>query len=343
MNIPKATCGKAPIHEPGTLAVMTRYAFTPEMLEQYFDRIAIPKTRRVHDVSNLTDLEQMDYLKLILKHHLVRIPFENLVQHYSWHRVIDVAPLHIFRKVVDQPGRGGYCMEANNFLHSALYSLGFDCYLGAGRVWNAPESRWTGWSHLVNLVTIAGSKYLCDVGFGSNEPTVPILLRHEETAQQIGSARSKLVYQRLDQYLSDSKAWVYMFRTDDNADWMALYCFTETEILPSDIAGLNYSPWLSPYIHFTQKVVCVRQTTEREVDDPGLASGEAIDQGELDGSLIIDHDKFKWRRHGETVLSRDLASEEDRLDVLRRYFGIDLDIEDQQAIVGTVAAIAPKH
>ena len=234
-------------------------------------------------------------------------------------------------------------METNSFLHTALYSLGFDCYLSAGRVWIAPDSRWTGWSHLVNLVTIAGSKYLCDVGFGSNEPVVPILLRHEEIASQIAPASSKLVYQQLEQYLSDSKVWVYMHRPDDNAEWTSLYCFTETEILPSDIPGLNYSPWLSPHIHFTQKVVCVRQTTDKEGDEPGLAKEETIDGGELDGSLILDSDKFKWRRHGKTVLSRDLNSEEDRLEVLKRYFGMDLDVEDRQAIIGTVAAIPPKH
>lgn len=130
-----------------------------------------------------------------------------------------------------------------------------------------------------------------------------------------------------------------MFRPNGDAEWTPTYCFTETEILPTDIPALNYSPWLSPRIHFTQKVVCVRQTTDREVDEPGLSSEEAISDGFIDGSLIIDHDKLKWRRNGKTVLSKEFKSDEDRVEALKKYFGIELDVEDREAILGTIAAI----
>lgn len=320
-----------------------RFRYSQDQLEQYFDRLAIPKSKRVYNVTTLNNDDQMQYLKTILKHHVVRIPFENLVQHYSWHRVIDVSPLHLFRKVTGQPGRGGYCMELNQLLHVLLYSLGFSCYMAAGRVWIGPEQKWTGWSHLVNIVTVGGLKYLCDVGFGSNEPLSPLQLIDGANSQHVPPAESKLVYQRLEQNLSDSKLWVHMFRPNRESEWTTVYCFTETEILPTDIPGLNYAPWLNPRIIFTQKVVSVRQTTDKEVDEPGMASEEAIDTGSIDGTLIIDHDSFKWRRRGETVLSRQFQLDDERLEALKKYFGIELDVEDREAILGTTAAIPSKE
>lgn len=281
----------------------------------------------------------MLYLKTILKHHLVRVPFENLTQHYSWHRVIHTSPLHLFRKVTNQPGRGGYCMEANWLLHVLLYSLDFNCYIASGRVWIAAEQKWTGWTHLVNLVIIEGNKYLCDVGCGSNEPTQPIQLVDGNVVEHIPPAQSKLVFQKLDQNLSDTKVWIYMFKHNQDADWTPLYCFTETEIFPNDIPALNYSPWLSPKIHFTQRVVCVRQATDKEQDPPGQASEEAIDTGTIDGTLIIDHDKFKWRRNGKTVKETTFSSDDQRVEAFKMYFGIELDSEDREAILGTSAAV----
>ena len=320
-----------------------RYKYSQEHLATYFDRIALPRGKRIFNVSNLSDNEQLEYLKTLIKHQLVRIPFENLVQHYSWHRVIDVSPLHVFRKVMNNPGRGGYCMEANSLLHTLLYSLGFNCYIAAGRVWIGPQQKWTGWTHLVNLVTIGGVKYLCDVGFGSNEPIVPVPLQVDEIVQQITPAESKLVHETIGQNISDTKLWMHMFRTDPDAEWTPTYCFTETEILPTDIPELNFSPWLSRTIHFTQKVVVVRHTTNKEGDKPGLASEQSIDDGEIDGTLIIDHDKFKWRRNGKTIFSTEFNSDEERVDALRKYWGIELDVEDREAIFGTVGMVATKE
>lgn len=316
----------------------SRFTYSSGQLEQYFDRVALPRSRRTFSVANLNDDEKLSYLRTLLKHHQVRIPFENLVQHYSWHRVIDVKPLHLFRKVINNPGRGGYCMEANTLFHHVLLSLGFDCYIAAGRVWS-PAGQWTGWTHLVNLVMIGGIKYFCDVAFGTAEPTVPIPLRHGEIQSQIVPAESRVVFESLPGYLSDSKLWLYQIRYDSQSEWKQVYCFTEMELLPTDIPEMNYSPWLSRYIHFTQRIVCARFTVSGEQDGDGLPAEGTIEAGDIDGTLSIDHDKLTWRRHGKRVLQLEFKSEEDRIQALKKYWGIELDIEDQEAIVGSVAAI----
>ena len=300
-----------------------RFTFSHEQLDQYFDRIALPQPKRIFNVSSLGADEQLLYLTALLKHQLARIPFENLTQHYSGHRVVDVKPLHIFRKVIDHPGWGGYCMEANSLLHHLLLSLGFDCYIAAGRVWT-PAEKWTGWTHLVNLVTIGDTKYLCDSGFGTNEPIVPIPLQHNAQRVQVWPAESKLVHESLPQYLSDCKLWICQFRARPQAEWSQAYCFSETELLPQDVIDMNYSPWLNRAIHFTQQITCVRYTIDGEEEDGpnGLPTGDLIDSGVIHGTLTISHDKLKWRRVGRDVLDANFESEEDRINALKQYWGI---------------------
>lgn len=323
---------------------MERYTFSMTQLEQYFDRIALPKTQRTLAVSTLDSENKLAYLTTLLKHHIVRIPFENLVQHYSWHRVIDIHPLHLHRKIISQPGRGGYCLEANTLFHNVLRALGFHCYLAAGRVWE-PHGSWTGWSHVINIVMLDGKKYLCDVGFGPKEPLRPMLLVDGETSKHISPAEVRLVYQTLPQNLSDAKLWVYQWRPDANKDWMMTYCFSEMELLPGDLEGLNYAPWIGRASHFTQKVICVRYSLSNESDDEvdGLPVEVSIAQSEIDGSLIVNQDNFKWRRHGEDIIDRDFKDEDDRVETLRKYFGIELDFEDRRAITGSVSALKSKR
>ena len=321
------------------MATAERFTLSKEQLDQYFDRIALPQSRRLFEVSTLGDEAKLAFLSLLIKHQIIRVPFENLTQHYSWHRVIDVKPLHLFRKVVGQPGRGGYCMELNSLFHVVILSLGFRCYTAPARVWKSSKDGWTGWSHLVNLVTIGDDRYLCDVGFGPNEPIAPMPLNHQQIMPHVAPAETRLVYETLPQQLSDCKVWILQLRTDSEAGWIPMYSFAELEVMPTDIEGLNYAPWLSRTVHFTQKVTCVRFTTYTEVGGQGMANEEEIERGDIDGALIIDQDRIKWRRHGKNQLDTELKSEDERVDALRRYWGIDLDEEDREAIQGTVSAL----
>lgn len=200
---------------------------------------------------------------------------------------------------------------------------------------------WTGWSHLLNIVIIGGTKYLCDVGFGPNEPVVPVPLVHGEVRPQMSPAESRLVYETLEENISDCKLWIHQHRFDARSEWSPTYCFSDIEVLPGDLEGLNLAPSIGRTSHFTQKIICVRFTTEDESTEnvDGLPSSESIGRGEADGALILNHDTVKWRRRGQTVLDVDLKSEDDRLEALRKYWGIELDVEDRMAIVGTVSAL----
>lgn len=111
-----------------------RQKFSRDELARYFDRVCLPGSRRLYDVSALKESDKLDFLNLLQKHHLVKVPWENLVQHYSWHQTVHLDPGHLFKKIVGDPGRGGYCMENNFFYHLILFSLGFQVHLAGSRI-----------------------------------------------------------------------------------------------------------------------------------------------------------------------------------------------------------------
>ena len=121
-----------------------RVKFTENELDAYFDRICLPSPKRVYDVASLTDDDKLAYLALLQKHHLVKVPWENLVQHYSWHRTVHLDPYHLFSKITGNPGRGGYCMENNFLYHLILYSLGFQLHLAGSRIYKG-DGLYGGW------------------------------------------------------------------------------------------------------------------------------------------------------------------------------------------------------
>lgn len=317
-----------------------RHTFGKFQLETYFDRIALPGSKRIYDVSSLPSQGKYDFLDLLQKHELVKVPWENLTQHYSWHRVVNVKPPHLFSKIVGNVGRGGYCMEANYFFHTVLLSLGFDAYMVGARIHNPATGSYGGWTHVVNIVMIDDRRYMLDGGFGANGPSKPLLLAHDHPEQQVAPADMRLLYEPLPQHKDRSqRVWLYQHRFNPDSSWVTQYCFTSTEFLPADIENMNFSPWLNPQSFFTHKVVAVRFTTSLEREGEPRSPSEAELEGDIDGAIIVNHSYLKWRRHGVTVKYIEFKDEEERVRALERYFGIEIAQQDREAIMGTAAQI----
>lgn len=321
-----------------------RVTFCQHELDAYFDRICLPKDKRRYEVSSLDDNEKLAFLNLLQKHHLVKVPWENLVQHYSFHGTVHLDPRHLFRKIVKSPGRGGYCMESNFFYHMILYSLGFTVILAGSRIYRA-DGNYGGWTHVINLVTIAGKRYLLDSGFGGQGPSRPLALNPGVESTQIAPAQMRLLNEPLPHNLDQTqKVWIYQHRYDENGDWTPMYCFVDLEFTPADVGSMNFAPWLSRHTFFTHKVVCVRFTIANETEGgegPGSPNEAALD-GEIDGSITINHDTLKWRKHGEKVVVTPFEKDQDRVEALKKYFGIHLTDAEQEAITNTAAMIGVK-
>ena len=323
----------------------TRHTFSHEELELYFDRICLPQSRRIYNVSTLSDDDKLSFLNLLLKHHLVKVPWENLTQHYSWHQTVHLKPKLLFRKIVGNPGRGGYCMEANFFFHLILHSLGFAVHMAGSRIYSAQSNTYGGWTHVVNLVAIAGVRHLLDGGFGPQGPTTALRLNPGMVSIQISPAQVRLIHQNIPNNLDPSqKVWIYQHRYNEDSKWEPMYCFTDLEFTPADVESMNFAPSRNRHTFFTHKVVANRFTTENEINEDGLpgSPSENTLNAEIDGALTINHDILKWRRHGKKVVELPFKTDDERVAALQKYFGIVLAEEDREAIQNTSAMIGVK-
>ena len=119
---------------PSNMSLNLRDPLSHEQVEAYLARIGIPAEERRHSVRSLSPREALEYLALLQRHHLASVPFENLNLHYSQHHSISLNKTVLFRKIVQTPGRGGYCLENNGLFGVLLRSLGFQAYYVGGRV-----------------------------------------------------------------------------------------------------------------------------------------------------------------------------------------------------------------
>ena len=330
------------------------HRFTRAQLEQYFDRVGLPASNRIYDVSALDPEQQLSYLALLQKHYLIKVPFENLLLHYSWHRTINVDPEHLFDKIVLQPGRGGYCMENNTFFHVVLLTLGFDVYMVPSRVYDDTAGAYGGLTHCLNIITIAETPYAVDVSFGGNGPIHPLPLEKDRIHDHIQPGQMQL---RRGVLPGASKrageVWFYDHRIDENAAWTPTYCFVDTEILPADVRAMNFAPWHSPNTIFRRTILCVIFTSEDQVDENGelrgIAESSSVSttttqgdhqvKGGIDGAVIILGNNMKWRRKGDKKMDRTFKNDRERVEALEKYFGIILSQKDKEAIVGTTTEV----
>lgn len=214
--------------------------------------------------------------------------------------------------------------------------------MAGSRIYRPPVNRFGGWTHVINVVTIAGNRYLLDGGFGGQGPSRPIMLDHGVESTQIAPAELRLMYESIPNNLDKSqKVWVYQHRYNQDSPWVPMYCFTDLEFTPDDVDSMNFAPWLNRKTFFTHKVVSVRFTTDKEVDSPdgpGSPSPESL-EGEIDGSLTINHDVLKWRKNGKKIVVIPFKTDDDRVAALSKYFGISLTDQDREAILNTAAQI----
>jgi arylamine N-acetyltransferase len=308
------------------MADRIRVTFTKDQLTKYFDRLKIPENQRQYDTSSLKDEDALKYLALLQKHQLAEVPFENLTLHYSVHRQISLHPEELFKKIIgDNNGRGGYCMENNCLFGTLLYTLGFSVYSGGARVYDAGS--WTGWSHMVNLVTIGAVKYHVDVGFGSDGPCVPMPLDRSGTIQRhISPAKARLQWRNIPGNTDPTqRLWVYEHCINDDAEWTIKYCYTELEFQPCDYNIMNYYTSTSHKTFFTRMIVVDKKLLD--------------DEGDFAGSLILSGSSIKWRIHGVKEKEIEFQTEDDRLEALEKHFGIKFGEAERDGISGLASQI----
>jgi N-hydroxyarylamine O-acetyltransferase len=120
-------------------------------------------------------------LTRVLRAHMRAIPFEN--PDVLLGRGIRVDLDSVFAKLVTA-GRGGYCFEHSTLLAAVLAHAGFAPVANSARVvLLAPRSA-SPRTHMFLSVTIAGTTYVLDPGFGGHGPLVPVPLVEDHEVRE---------------------------------------------------------------------------------------------------------------------------------------------------------------
>lgn len=179
---------------------------------------------------------------------------------------------------------------------------------------------------MINIVTIANKRYLVDVGFGgSGAPTHPVPLVSDQPSSNIGSQSIRLLLSSIsDSTRKDQQLWCYQFCHGEDRPWIDGYSFTETEFLPQDFAMMSFFTSTSRTSWFTYRVVCVKHLMEG---------------GELIGEIRLYENEVRRRIRGESELLATLTTEEERVQALDKYFGIELSEPEVLGIHGMITEL----
>lgn len=229
-------------------------------------------------------------------------------------------------------------MENSCLLGVVLRSLGYDVVATGARVNEAmqpyagkkdwPGPRYSGWNHMLNLVTMESRTFVVDVGFGSAGPTRPVELKHGEEFLNVPPQQaSRLLRTRIPDTVSKARGqelWVYEIRFSDDGEWTPAYCFGETEFLPADYNVMNYFTSTSRQSWFTYHVVCVKMLMSEE-------TGE--EESKVIGDITLFDADIKKRIGGVSENLGALTSDMERIGALKKYMGIELSKPEKDGIL----------
>lgn len=204
-------------------------------LEQYFDRIFYTKNAGV----------DMETLKGIHELQPQYITFEN-IDTYTGH-VPNIDIDSVFNKLVIGR-RGGYCYEQNVLLKNVLESIGFNVEGRLGRVlWRKEnDSKAPPRTHMLLIVTLNGTKYLVDSGFGTMTLTSPLVLNSVEVQTTPNGVFQ--ISQEGQKYILSLIA----------GEKMPIYEFSPEPAEPSDVEVSNWYVATYPTSMFTKNLVVTK-------------------------------------------------------------------------------------
>ncbi|KAH7416817.1 arylamine N-acetyltransferase 1 [Cadophora sp. MPI-SDFR-AT-0126] len=311
-------------------------AYTPSQLSLYERHISLPL--QFHHTSTRPPLLNLSYLSALHTHQISTCPYENLQLHYSATHTVSLDPQVLFKKIVtDKRGRGGYCMENAILFHHVLRGLGWRVYLAGVRIrlreGGVPRGDYVGWVHIVNIVTLpTGEKYMLDVSFGGDGPTIPLPLTSGLTHLNLGTQEIRLLHSTIPQQLDQTKPlWIYQYRNAPTQEWNSFYAFPETEFTEADFRVMNH--WTSTSMESTnwqtRRVLVIRFLR-------GLVEGEGEERGKegIVGKVMLVDGEIKRNDGGRTRSVKVCRSEEERIEALKVDFGIELTDEEREGIKG---------
>lgn len=191
--------------------------------------------------------------------------------------------------------------------------------------------------HVVNIVTLPdNSRWVLDVSFGGDGPTQPMAMVEDAEWRNMGTQDARLIRDFIPgqtELTTGRRLWIYQVRNSPDQPWTSHYAFSHAvEWLPADFEVANHYTSTSAKSFQTGTVLVVKFLRR---EDKGLPGGQ-----EVYGKRILFNDVVKENPGGKTVVLKELGSEEERVQALKEYFGIELTEEEVAAVKGHKTEIA---
>ena len=222
-------------------------------VEAYLRRIGYDGPRDP-SASTLRDLQ---------RHHLFRVPFENL--DIALGIPIRLDPEALFDKIVTRK-RGGFCYELNGLFGELLKALGFNVEMLSAGVHRADGSFSQEFDHMLLKVTLE-EPWIADVGFGDSSLN-PVPMRPAPATRQDEAPEFAIV--------PANGEWDLVRRHTDGS-YVADYRFAEAPRQLRDFAAMCHFHQTSPESHFTQNRVCTKALPNGRMTISGMRLIETRD------------------------------------------------------------------
>ena len=244
--------------------------------------------KRIGIPENTVITESVEFLNLIHFQNCVSIPYENL--DLVGGKLLSLRSEDVLKKICSK--RGGYCFEINGLLSDFLKENGFEVtnYLGRFlRGMNEIPVR----HHRVLKVACQGQYYIMDVSIAQSSPMLPLKLTEGIIQGQFGESYK---FEK-DPFLGWVLCDLY------KGQWRNFYSFTEDEQLDID--------FILPSFY------CERHPSSRFNKFPivGLKT--------KDGRKTLNDREYKVFEGGKLTESKENLSDEHRIDILKKEFGIE--------------------
>lgn len=231
----------APVATRQILAALKTPAPEPAVdLDAYFARIGYSGPREA----------TLDVLRALHELHPSAIVFEAIDVLLG--RGVQLSPAAVDAKLIGA-GRGGYCFEQNSLFKRVLEALGFSVQGICARVrWMQPVgSAPLGRSHMALKVTVDGTPWLVDVGFGTC--LLPEPLRLDVTESQATCHESYRLF--------PFAAWT-MLQAHRDGEWQSIYELSQEPCVDADYEVFNWYTATHPTSHFRRRLIVARTTPE---------------------------------------------------------------------------------
>ena len=189
-------------------------------------------------------------------------------------------------------------------------------------------------THMVNFITLNGIKYVSDVGFGAQGQIHPLPLTPNLPTTTIPPASARLIRTALPAQLDTTQhLWLYQTRPHSASPWEDVYAFTETEFLSPDFEAMTAATTFRRNSFFAFKIAVCRMVMAREVGVEGVPGDEIV------GVLTLTERECKRRVGGTVEVLGVFEREGQRLEALRRWFGIEFGEAEREGVRGTAVGL----